>query len=106
MLDASRDAAGMVKGRSRGDLDTNMMLRRALINAVQEVGEAAARITPAGRERLAVLPWGQIVGMRNRLVHGYDRINLDMLWTVAAEELPALIGLLEGALREWPLPKG
>ena len=45
-----------------------------------------------------------LVGMRNRLVHGYDRINLDMLWTVAAEELPELIRGLEAALVGWPLP--
>ena len=106
MLEAARDAAGMAAGRTRRDLERDMMLRRALVNAVQEVGEAAAKISPAGRARLAALPWGQIVGMRNRLVHGYDRINLDMLWAVAAEELPGLIQGLEAGLAGWPLPAG
>lgn len=104
MLEGARDAAAMAAGRSRSDLDADMMLRRALINAVQEIGEAAAKISPAGRQRLAALPWKQIIGMRNKLVHGYDEINLDMLWTVAAEELPSLIAALEAELAGWPLP--
>ena len=48
MLDAARDGASFVRGRARSDLDTDRMLRRALVNAIQEIGEAAARTTPAG----------------------------------------------------------
>ena len=53
MLAAARDAVRFAAGRSRPDLDTDALLRRALVNCVQEIGEAAARMTSAGRARAA-----------------------------------------------------
>ena len=40
-------------------------------------------------------PWFQIVGLRNRLIHGYDAVDFDILWGVLSEELPALVATLE-----------
>jgi uncharacterized protein with HEPN domain len=105
MLLAARDAVEMVSGRGRDDLESNTMLRRALINAVQEIGEAAAKVSAVGRGRLGAVRWAQMVGMRNRLVHGYDQINLDLLWNVATEEMAPLIRTLEIAFKSWPLPE-
>src|SRR5688572_540281 len=65
MLAAARDAVTFAAGRSRADLDGDPLLRRALVNCVQEIGEAAARMTGAGRARAADLPWGQIVATRH-----------------------------------------
>lgn len=105
MLIAARDAAQMITGRSRADLNSDTMLRRAIVNAVQEIGEAAGRVSTSGRARLSGVDWNQIVGMRHRLVHGYDQINLDIVWKVAIEEAPALIALLENAFVTWPMPE-
>jgi len=71
MLDAAHHVTMFIQDRSRRDLDTDPMLVRALMNAVQEIGEAAARISDAGRERADDVPWGQIVAMRHVLVHVY-----------------------------------
>jgi uncharacterized protein with HEPN domain len=68
MLAAARDAVRFAAGRSRPDLDTDALLRRGLLNCVQEIGEAPARMSTAGRAR-ADLPWGQIVATRHILVH-------------------------------------
>lgn len=57
MLEAARDASQFVVGRSRADLDTDAMLLRALTNAVQEIGEAAANMSDEGRSRVPNLPW-------------------------------------------------
>jgi uncharacterized protein with HEPN domain len=65
MLDAARDAAVIVAGRTREHLAADMPLRRALVNALQEIGEAAARVSEEGRARVPALPWGQIVAARN-----------------------------------------
>lgn len=65
MLEAAQQAMEFIRGRSRDDLESDAMLTRALMNAVQEIGEAAARITPEGRARASRLPWGQIVAMRH-----------------------------------------
>ena len=81
MVDACEAAARFAHGRSRGDLDSDEMLRFALVRAVEIVGEAAGAVSPEGKAALPV-PWRwQIVGMRNRLVHAYFDINLDILWT-------------------------
>lgn len=101
MLEAARDARSYVNGRVRPDLDSDSMLRRALVNAIQVVGEAAARVTEAGRLRVPGLPWGQIVAARNILVHVYWGIDTDQLWRMVTEDLPVLTREVETALAEW-----
>src|SRR5205085_3698862 len=76
MLFAARDAVRFAAGRSRPDLDADALLRRGLLNCVQEIGEAAARMSAAGRDRAADLPWGQIVATRPILVHAYFKVDL------------------------------
>ena len=108
MLLAARSAMRFVVGRSRPDLESDEMLRRALVNAVQEIGEAAARVTDTGRARVPTLPWGQIVAMRHILVHVYWGVDPDQLWKVVTWELPGLAAAIEAALAEWPIggPQG
>lgn len=105
MLDAARDVVRLATGRTTGDLRSDMQLRRALVNAIQEIGEAAAKISPAGRARLPGIPWPLVVGMRNRLVHGYDEIDLLVVWKVATEEVGVLIAALDAGVASWPLPE-
>ena len=98
MLEAARQAVSFVAGRQRPELDTDHMLRRALKDCIQEIGEAAARVSDAGRARAPGLPWAQIVGMRHRIVHVYYDIDANALWEVAHRDLPVLIDALERAL--------
>jgi uncharacterized protein with HEPN domain len=79
MLDHSREAVGFVQGKSRRDLDADRLLNLALVQLLTIVGEAAARISEAARKQHPQIPWPAMVGMRNRLIHGYDTINLDIL---------------------------
>ena len=65
-------------------------------------GEAAARTTPAGRSLAPGLPWAEIVGMRNRLIHAYFEIDLDRVWDTVEADLPPLIQALETALGPTP----
>ena len=95
MLDHAREALVMVQPHTRADLDSDRLLTLALLQLAQIVGEAANRVSKAERERHVDIPWGQIIGLRNRLVHGYDSINFDILWQVLTVDLPALIVVLE-----------
>ena len=63
----------------------------SLVKDVEIVGEAAAQISESTRSELASIPWPRIVAMRNRLVHAYFSINLDIVWNSVQEDLPALI---------------
>lgn len=105
MLEAARDAVLYVRGRKRADLDTDSMLLRALTNAVQQIGEAAARTSEAGRARIPGVPWGQIVAMRHVMVHVYWGVDPNRLWATAVEDVPVLIRLLEEACVGWPMPR-
>lgn len=102
--DAAADLAQITVGRSRADLDNDMLLRRALLHAVQEIGEAAARISETGRALVPEVPWGQVVQMRNYIVHVYWGIELDRVWAAATEHVPPLLRLAERAISKLPLP--
>jgi uncharacterized protein with HEPN domain len=66
MLDHAREAVEMVRGKTRRDLDTDRKLNLALTRLLEIVGEAGDRMTPAEREHYTGIPWGEIVGLRNR----------------------------------------
>lgn len=74
------------------------------MNAIQEIGEAAARVTDPARERVPDVPWTQIVAMRHILVHVYWGVNRDRLWKTAIEDVPLLVAMLEDAVKNWPMP--
>lgn len=95
MLDAAHSALSFVQGRTREDLDQDQMLVFALMKAVEIVGEAANQVTSTTREDLPTIPWSDVVGMRNRLVHAYFDIDLDVLWQTVEDDLPMLIELIE-----------
>ncbi len=99
MLDAAREACSFAAGHTRPDLDTHRMLVLALLKSIEIIGEAAARVTPDTRVAYPSIPWAAIVGMRNRLVHGYFDVDLDIVWATVDRELPALIRQLESVLR-------
>ncbi len=98
MLDAARQALAFVEGRSRADLDDDPMLLLALTRAVEIVGEAAGRVTEEGRRACPGLPWPEMMGMRNRLVHAYFDVDHDVLWTTVVDRLPGLCAELDRAL--------
>lgn len=99
MIEAAEQALSFVSGRCREDLDTDVMLRLALTRAIEIVGEAAAKVSEQGRAELPDLPWQQVVGMRNRLVHAYFDVNLNILWDTVHLALPPLIDKLKPALQ-------
>jgi len=55
---------------------------------------------PEGREQWQAIPWRGIIGLRNRLIHGYDAVDLDILWTIVQDDLPPLIDELRRILDE------
>jgi uncharacterized protein with HEPN domain len=95
MLDYSRKAVAMVEGRAEEDLTTDEMLCLALTRVVEIIGEAATRVSQAGQQRHTHVPWSQIIGLRNRLVHGYDAVDMEILWDIVQQDLPPLIESLE-----------
>ena len=91
MIDHAREALDMVTNRTRIDLDHDRTLNLALVRLLEIVGEAASRIPEEFRSRYPALPWRDIADLRNRLIHGYASVNLDILWVIIQNDLPPLI---------------
>ncbi len=98
MLDAVEEAAEFIAGASRSDLDTNRMLAFALVRAIEIVGEAAGRVSQETRSAYPDLPWREMAGMRNRIIHAYFDIDLDRVWDTVTDDLPALGSRLRAIL--------
>ena len=71
------------------------MLVLAIVKDVEIVGEAASRTTAATRAAHPGVPWAQIIAMRNRLIHAYFDVDLQVVWDTATVDLPQLIAVLE-----------
>lgn len=100
MLDHAREAVALLGSMGREELAANRVVQLALTRLVEIIGEAANRVSDDGQRKYAEIPWAQIVGMRNRLVHGYDVIDYDLLWDTVTTDLPPLIATLERILQE------
>lgn len=88
MLDAIAAIRRHTSG-GRAAYDRDELVRVWVIHHLQVIGEAAARLDPAGKAA-RILPTTSIVGMRNVLVHGYFQIDDDLVWTVVEQHLDPL----------------
>jgi len=95
MLDATREALEFSADKTRLDLDTDRMLCLSLVHLLEIIGEAAVGVSSEFREKYPQTPWSGIVGMRNRLIHSYYDINLDIVWKTGKEVIPPLKAELE-----------
>lgn len=102
MLDAAREAVQMARDKTRAALDTDRPLNLSLVRLLEIVGEAASRVPVGDRVTYFSIPWVQIVGLRNRLIHGYDNVDFDILWQIVTQDLPPLIAELEKLLSATP----
>lgn len=98
MLDAASEAAFSAQERQRSDLNEDRHLARSLVKLIEIVGEAASRMTETGRAQFPDIPWAEIIAMRNRLIHAYWDIDLDIVWKTVSDEMPVLAAKLERGL--------
>ena len=95
MVDAAREAVQFIKGKRRSDLDANHQLALALTRLIEVLGEAARHVSQGIRQKHSRIPWREIAGTRDRLIHGYFDVDLDILWQIVSKDLPPLISELE-----------
>ena len=98
MIEAPEACERFVAARSRTDLETDLMLRFALVRAAEVFGEAASKLSSESRASAPSVPWREIVAMRNRLIHAYFDVDHDVLWKAATEEIPPLLITLRALL--------
>ena len=95
MLDAARKAVQFAKGRTRADLEKDEMFMFALVRLLEVLGEAAKSVSEDVRQRAPKIAWQQVTGTRDRLVHAYFDVDLDIVWEIVTKDLPPLITALE-----------
>ena len=95
MLEAAREAIAFAAGKTRADLDTDRKLALALTKLLEIIGEAAATVPISSRNVQPGIEWRQIIRMRNRLIHSYFSVDLDIVWETVTNDLQPLVTFLE-----------
>lgn len=88
-------------GMSRETFMQNRVIQDAVIRRIEIIGEAARQMPESLKRAHPDIPWADIVGMRNRLIHGYFGVQLDRVWLVVQQDIPVLetqIQRLRGSL--------
>lgn len=95
MLNAAKLAQDFVAGIDWKAFELDLMRQAAVTRELEIIGEAARRISPETQATIPNIPWSRIIGMRNRLIHEYDDLDLVIIWDTIQLALPELIAVLE-----------
>jgi len=106
MLEAAKKAIGFAAGISRGDLETDEIRVLAITRLLEIVGEAARNVSTETKNLAAELPWREIAGTRDRLIHGCFAVDLNIVWQIVTFDLPLLVNRLEVLLEPRSGPTG
>lgn len=98
MLEAAEEAAALSQGKTRADVEADRVLNLAFTRLLEIIGEAAARLSREFRQTYPAIPWADIIGLRNRLIHNYRAVDFDILWPIIEQDLPSLIAGLRAIL--------
>jgi len=98
MLDFAREAIALVAGKSPEEVTQDRVLSLALTHLVETIGEAASHISRGRQASIPDIPWRDIVNARNRIIHGYDLLDIEIVDTIVRTDLPPLVSALERAI--------
>jgi len=100
ILDASEESVKFLENRQRNDIDIDRMLSLSLVRLLEIIGEAARGVSPQLRKKYPAIPWKQMAGIRDRLIHGYFDVDMEIVWKTVKEDIPPLIDKLTGLMDE------
>jgi uncharacterized protein with HEPN domain len=100
MLDAAKAISAFVAGRTFHEFQKDRMLRNAVERNMEIIGEAANRISEYFQKTHTEIPWRNIIGQRNILIHEYGEVKSERIWVVATERIPELVALLKPLLSQ------
>ncbi len=95
IISSARLVQSYIEGVTANDFLSDTQLQDSVIRRLEVIGEAAGRVSLEFRERHVKIPWREMVGIRNRLIHRYDDIDFEIVWNTAKDRLPPLLELLE-----------
>jgi len=95
MLISSKKIVNFTSGISKKEFLSDEILQHAVMRLIQIIGESARGISSECKDRYTEIPWKAIIGMRNKLIHEYFRIDEERVWEVIIKDIPELIQLIE-----------
>lgn len=98
MLDCAIAISKFSTGKTRQDLDSDRFFASAVIREFEVLGEAASAISALTRNRFPEIPWKEVIGMRNQLIHAYFDVDHDIVWSTIMIALPRLMLKIEKAI--------
>jgi len=93
--DQAQEAITLLRGKTKNDLENDHILQLALTRLVEIIGEASTKVSIEFKQQHKEIPWQQMKGMRNRLIHDYDNVDLNVLWNAVKYNLPELMEKLK-----------
>ena len=95
ILDSARMALEYMHNIKAEEFTKNALLQDAVVRRLEIIGEASNRVSSDTQKKYPHLPWQAMKGTRNRIVHEYDSIELDIIWEIVKQDLPILVSELE-----------
>jgi len=95
ILIAARKVRRFTAGVTWEEFERSDLLQNATLRPLEIIGEAARKISVETKSAHPEIPWTDLIGMRNRLVHEYFRIDLQKVWDAVRNDIPRLIALIE-----------
>ncbi len=99
-IDAAEEAISFIANVSETEFTRNKMATQTVIKEIEIIGETAAKISTETKNYYNNIPWQDILGMRNRLVHGYFDTDVKLVWNTVKHNLPSLISSMQKIIVE------
>jgi uncharacterized protein with HEPN domain len=101
ILDAMDKAEMFVAGMSYAQFEADLRTTFAVTRALEIIGEATKRLPPTFREQYPHIPWKDMAGMRDKIIHGYDNVDLRIVWDVVKQDIPQVKPHLQQILTDY-----
>ncbi|MBI5739113.1 MAG: DUF86 domain-containing protein [Nitrospirae bacterium] len=95
ILTSIKEVDEFTKGMTPDDFYKDRKTINAVIRSLEVLGEASGKISDDIKSKAPNIPWGKMTGMRNKLIHEYFGVDLEIVWTVIKEDLPPIKPLIE-----------
>lgn len=95
ILESAKIILSHLGDKSQSDFADDIKCQDAVIRRLEIIGEAARRISQTSRDEHSHLPWQEMIGMRNVMIHEYDGVDHEIIWQTIQNDLPKLITMLE-----------
>ena len=100
ILGSVGDIEDFVEGMSFEQFAVDRKTLNAVVRSMEIIGEAARNIPASVREKYGEVPWKRMIGMRNKVIHGYFGVNVKTLWNTVKDDLPPLKQLVQKMLKD------